>query len=86
MITITATMPCSDTTRPRMLEGASSGRGFTYDGTSAPCTAASSIAARGTALPSSGTFGRRSAAVAGSLPTFATKQDTTGVRGWSPPV
>lgn len=92
MVIITETMPCSDATRPRMPEGASSERGFAYDspivatsGPSARCTAPRSIAAEGTGLPSSGQVGD-SAAVAAGLPAFATKQDSTGVRGWSPPV
>ncbi len=88
---IPATTPCFDTMRPRLLEGASSERGYACGSPlvaipSARCTAPWTVAVRGTGLPSFGLSGRRSAAVAGHLPTFATKPDSTGVRGWSPPV
>jgi len=68
MISVTATMPCSDTTRPAISTGAS--------------------LERGTGLPwSSFVRGRRGAAIAGYMPTFATEQAfAVGVRAWSPPV
>ncbi len=88
---IPATTPCFDTTRPRVPEGASSERGYACGSPmvatlSARCTAPWTEAVSGTGLPSSGLSGRRSAAVAGHLSTFATKPDSAGVRGWSPPV
>ncbi len=75
----TASMPCSDLTRPRMPEGASSECGYGRD--NAPFNSA----AWGTALSSSGLFGRQGIATAGRVATFAPK-DSTGIRGWSPPV
>ena len=78
MITTNATMPCSNTTRPRMPMGASLERGLAFV----------TPASRGTGLPSPVLLGGgRGADVSTEAPTFATKQaPAVGSRAWSQPV
>ncbi|CAN5445734.1 hypothetical protein BH18ACT8_BH18ACT8_06390 [soil metagenome] len=82
MIFTAATMPCSDTMRPRMPEGAPYEYGVERG------QAPESTTARGTSLPSSA-FGAagRGIDVSGTAPSFETKQaHVVGSRAWSPPV
>lgn len=94
MINIIATMPSSDTSRPRMSAGASLTCGVvreqvafsTFVGTgqalAAPC-----VTERGTGLPSSALQAGNGADISGYAPSVPTKQaHVVGARAWGPPV
>ncbi len=86
MISIAATMPCSDTERPRLRGGASFECGVGAD-LAARCVMsagwlpAAEAAKRGTSVPFAGA--RRGF---GASPVSTKQALSTGARAWSPPV